>query len=305
MNTLKNGEKWYDTDGNIIHAHGGHMLFCGGYYYWYGENRTDNNYISCYRSKDLKSFEFRGNIITTDTPTAGYRVRSDLALSHTDADGKPRKVNLERPKVLWCEYTKKYVLWAHYENGIDYSAARCAIATSDYPDHGFTYHGSFNPFGDMARDCTLFRDDDGTAYFAAASRDNADLHIWRLTRDFMNTERLVNVLWQGEYREAPAIFKKNGKYYMLSSYCTGWAPNQGKWSVADSIDGSWSLLENFGDETTFDSQPAFVLPRDGRYIYFADRWGGSIGYNESTYVVLEIKFDGERPYIEYSETAEI
>lgn len=29
MNTLKNGEKWYDTDGNIIHAHGGHMLFCG------------------------------------------------------------------------------------------------------------------------------------------------------------------------------------------------------------------------------------------------------------------------------------
>ena len=121
----------------------------------------------------------------------------------------------------------------------------------------------------------------------------------------MNTERLVNVLWQGEFREAPAIFKKDGKYYMLSSYCTGWAPNQGKWSVADSIDGSWSLLENFGDETTFGSQPAFVLPRDGKFIYFADRWGGSIGYNESTYVVLEIKFDGERPYIEYSETAEI
>ena len=156
MNTLKNGEKWYDADGNIIHAHGGHMLFCDGYYYWYGENRTENNYISCYRSKDLKSFEFRGNIITTDTPTAGYRVSTDLALSHTDADGRLRKVNLERPKVLWCEYTKKYVLWVHYENGVDYSAARCAIATSDYPDHGFTYHGSFNPFGDMARDCTLF-----------------------------------------------------------------------------------------------------------------------------------------------------
>ena len=122
MNKLKNGEKWYDTDGNIIHAHGGHMLFCDGYYYWYGENRTENNYVACYRSTDLKSFEFRGNIITTDTPTAGYRVRSDLALSHTDADGRLRKVNLERPKVLWCEYTKKYVLWVHYENGVDYSA---------------------------------------------------------------------------------------------------------------------------------------------------------------------------------------
>ena len=303
MSNFRNGEPWLDTDGNVIHAHGGHMLHHGGWWYWYGENRTENNYVSCYRTKDFKSFEFRGNIITTETPTEGYRVQTDLSLAGKNADGTIHKVNLERPKVLWCERTKKFVLWCHYENGVDYHDARCAVASSDYPDHGFVYHGSFNPFGDMARDCTLFMDGED-AYFTAASRDNRDLHVWKLTKDFMSVSKLVNNLFQNESREAPAFFKKDGRYYLLTSYCTGWAPNQGKWSSSDSIDGEWEINEKFGDETTFRSQPAFVLEKDGKFIYFADRWGGNGHYNDSTYVVLEIKFreDGS-PYIEYSDEA--
>ena len=27
---LINGNVWYDTDGNVLHAHGGHMLFWQG-----------------------------------------------------------------------------------------------------------------------------------------------------------------------------------------------------------------------------------------------------------------------------------
>ena len=27
---LINGETWYDTDGNVLHAHGGHMLYWKG-----------------------------------------------------------------------------------------------------------------------------------------------------------------------------------------------------------------------------------------------------------------------------------
>lgn len=303
MSNFRNGEPWLDTDGNVIHAHGGHMLHHDGWWYWYGENRIGNNYVSCYRTKDFKSFEFRGNIITTETPTEGYRVQTDLSLAGKNADGTIHKVNLERPKVLWCERTKKFVLWCHYENGVDYHDARCAVASSDYPDHGFVYHGSFNPFGDMARDCTLFMDGED-AYFAAASRDNRDLHVWKLTKDFMSVSKLVNNLFQNESREAPAFFKKDGRYYLLTSHCTGWAPNQGKWSSCGSIDGEWEINEKFGDETTFRSQPAFVLEKDGKFIYFADRWGGNGHYNDSTYVVLEIKFreDGS-PYIEYSDEA--
>ncbi|MCM0646859.1 family 43 glycosylhydrolase [Clostridium swellfunianum] len=290
ISKLENGAVWYDTNGNIIHAHGGHMLFKDGFYYWYGENRTKDNYVSCYRSKDLMNWEFRNNILTTDSKTEAIRIRTDLRLLN-ELGGK---VNLERPKVLYNELTQKYVLWVHYENGIDYSCAACAIATSDSPDGDFVYHGSFNPYGYMSRDCTLYKDEDGTAYFISASRDNADLHVYKLTEDYMNVESLVHKLWQGEYREAPALVKKGQVYYMISSFCTGWEPNQCKYAFANSIDGRWSLLKNIGDETTYCTQPAFILPIEGdeqiTYIYVSDRWDGE-NYHNSRYVFLPIDFN--------------
>lgn len=295
-----NGQPILDTNGNPIHAHGGHMLHHGDYWYWYGEDRRGDDYVSCYRSADLHHWEHRGTVLSANSPTAPMRVRSDRTLRRPDGG----KVNIERPKVLYCALTKQFVLWAHYENGTDYRAAAACIATSDTPDGEFTYRGSFRPYGNMSRDCTLFLDDDGEAYFLSASRDNADLKVYRLAADFMNVDEEVRTLFQGEYREAPAVFKRRGRYYMLSSHCTGWAPNQGKYSIADRMDGRWSLLENFGDETTYHSQPAFVLPLDdGRYIYVGDRWeGDGEAYFTSTYVLLEIRFtEYGRPYIEFAE----
>ena len=140
------------------------------------------------------------------------------------------------------------------------------------------------------------------SYFISAARDNFDLHIYRLTPDYMNVAKLVGTPFQAELREAPAVYKKGGKYYMLSSFCTGWKPNQGKWAVADSMDGDWSLLENFGDETTFRSQPAFVLQKDGRDIYVGDRWEGSGDkYFTSTYIVLNIEYRDGKPTISYTD----
>ncbi len=307
---MKNGQFICDTNGNILHAHGGYIIRHDGFYYWYGEDRTDGNYVSCYRSTDLKTWEFRNHILTVNSVCKPYRVRTGLKLRAPHGG----KVNIERPKVLFCELTGKFVMWAHYENGKDYNDAACCVATCDTPDGNFVYHGHFNPYGHMSRDCTLFLDDDGTAYFVSAARDNADLHVYRLADDFMNVDKLVNVLWQGEYREAPAIFKKEGKYYMLSSFCTGWAPNQGCWSVSDSMDGKWALLRNFGDKKTYFSQPAFVLPveRDGvtEYLYFGDRWGDPFtqpfDYAKSTYIVLTIQFDETgAPYIIWSDDAPI
>ncbi|MCM3784554.1 family 43 glycosylhydrolase [Neobacillus mesonae] len=290
---LINGHIWEDVNGQPIHAHGGHIIFYEDFYYWYGEDRRDNIYVSCYRSKDLFHWEFRNHIITTSTPAAPIRVRSDLNLINDNGG----KVNLERPKVLYNALTRKFVLWVHYENGNNYNAAACAIATSDSPDSHFVYHGSFNPYGYMSRDCTLFQDDDGTAYFISAARNNADLHVYRLQEDYLNVECLVGKLWQGEYREAPAIFKRNGKYYMLTSFCTGWDPNQGKYSVANTIDGSWGMLSDFGDDTTYRTQPAFVLKRsEQEYLYFSDRWNAS-DYFQSSYVMLPIEFSGDIPIL--------
>ena len=41
---MKNGQFWYDDDGNVIHAHGGWILKVDDYYYWYGEDRTELNF---------------------------------------------------------------------------------------------------------------------------------------------------------------------------------------------------------------------------------------------------------------------
>lgn len=317
----KNGTLWLDTDGNPVHAHGGHILRHNGFFYWYGEDRRDSIYVSVYRSKNLRDWEFRRHVLTVDSPCAAYRVRTDLALYH-ETDGAKTKVNIERPKVLYNARTKKFVMWAHYENGQNYLDARACIATCDTPDGDFVYHGSFNPYGNMSRDCTLFVDRDNDAYFISASRDNADLAVYRLTEDYMNVDRQVHTLFQGEYREAPAPFyrRENGKYYILTSWCTGWAPNQGMCASAHKINGRWSLNHPFGDERTFDSQPSFVLlyeKENGEvvYLYFGDRWCYSKGlllqgaqdpYFSSGYVVLPIRFDEyDRAYIRWCDACEL
>ena len=172
-------------------------------------------------------------------------------------------------------------------------------------DGDFTYHGHFNPYGYMSRDCTLYQEEDGTAYFISASRDNADLHVYRLSDDYMNVDCLVHRLWQGEYREAPAVIKGKYHYYMISSFCTGWAPNQGKYAWADSIEGRWSSLKEIGDETTYDSQSAFLLNVNGKLLYVGDRWGGDGDkYFESGYVVYPLKETEDGLEMIYQDTAE-
>lgn len=307
---MTNGKPWLDVNGEEIHAHGGCVLRHGEWWYWYGEDRRAERYVSCYRSVDLQRWEFRRAILTTDSPVEPRFASLDPNLGEKRSDGTLRKVNIERPKVLYNEKTGVFVLWAHYENGRDYRDARACVAVCDAPDGEFRYLGSFNPCGCMSRDCTLFQDDDKTAYFISAANENRDLHVYRLTDDYLEIAEPVNVLYKGLLREAPAVFKKDGSYFMISSFCTGWAPNQGKWARADRMDGTWSALRDFGDETTYRSQSAFVLTLPGadgknRYYYVGDRWGGGgEAYFRSTYVVLEIQFnENGEPYIEYSENA--
>jgi len=270
---LKNGVHWLDTNGNIIHAHGGHIVKFGNLYFWYGENREDNIYVSCYASKDLVNWEFRGNILTTDSPVEDIGLQGNTNLIN---DGK--KVNIERPKIIYNEKTGKYIMWAHYENGLNYKEAAIAIASCDTPDGDFVYHGYFRPFGFMSRDCNVFMFE-GNMYFISASNDNKDLHIYRLTEDYMGVAERVNLLFKGESREAPALFMHNEKIYMLTSACTGWRPNKGGYSSSDSILNQWEKISEFGDDTTYHSQPTAVLTLTSggkkQYIYIGDRWGGN------------------------------
>lgn len=275
-----NGIQFTDTNGNIVHAHGSGMIKVGNYYYWLGENRDGTNLVSLYRSTDLKNWEFRAHLLSKSM------------------GGELATANIERPKLLYNSATGKYVMWMHKENGVDYSEGRVAVASASNIEGPYTYHGSFRPLGYESRDLTVFNDN-GTAYLISATKGsgtNSDLNIYRLTSDFLGVESLVQTLWPGQYREAPAVFKRGNTYFMITSGATGWDPNQAKYATATSMSGTWSALSNLGDSTTFGSQPAFVIPVVGStttsYLYLGDRWAGAWGepVNNSRYVWLPLSF---------------
>lgn len=73
----------------------------------------------------------------------------------------------------------------------------------------------------------LFVDDDGKAYHIYASEDNSTLHISELTDDYTACSGNYARFFVGRFMEAPAMFKKDGKYYLIMSGCTGWARIRG------------------------------------------------------------------------------
>lgn len=295
---LVNGEQWLDTAGNPLNAHGAGMLYHDGKYYLYGEYkkgktilpewatwecyRTDVTGVSCYSSPDLESWTFEGIVLPAvpDDP---------------DHDLHPSKV-LERPKVVYNAKTGKFVMWAHVESA-DYSKAAAGVAISDSPTGPFTYIGSFRPNDAMSRDQTVFVDDDGKAYQFASSENNQTLYINELTDDYLRPTGRFTRNFIGQSREAPAVFKKDGKYYMLSSGCTGWDPNMAELAVADSIMGEWKVLGNpctgKDADKTFYAQSTYVQPVIGKkncYIAMFDRWNKK-DLENSRYVWLPISFD--------------
>ena len=295
------GEVWLDTSGNPINAHGGGILYHNGLYYWYGEYkkgetilpewatwecyRTDVTGVSCYSSADMVNWKFEGVVLSA--------VKDDI--SH---DLHPSKV-LERPKVIYNNKTQKFVMWAHVESA-DYSKACAGVAISDSPTGPFTYLGSFRPNDAMSRDQTLFVDDDGKAYQFASSEHNATMYINELTDDYLQPTGRYTRNFIDMSREAPAIFKHNGKYYMLSSGCTGWDPNEAELAVADSIMGEWTAIGNpctgIDADKTFYAQSTYVQQVYGKkdlYIAMFDRWNKT-DLENSLYVWLPISFENNQ-----------
>lgn len=304
---MNNSEKisFLDSSGKPIRAHGGCILFHQGFYYWYGEDREGDTYIRCYKSEDLTSWIDCGPVITSTTP------KKNMFSYMTDGltNCKGGKVNLERPKVIYNKQSGMFIMYVHYENGIDYLEAAIGVAFSFFPDKNFIYLGHYRPFGYMSRDCTLFVDDDQSAYFISASNDNLDLMIYKLSDDYLEIDSRVNTLFKGLSREAPALIKQGGIYYLFTSGCTGWFPNQCMFSFSSSIEGEWSELIKIGDINTFHSQPAFIIRLNGSVYYVGDVWGGynwdsikGFDYERSTYLLLSIKLNGKETAFKLTKT---
>ncbi len=251
------GEVWRDTCGNPIQAHGGGILYQQSTYYWFGENksgqtlpgvlqdlyRVDVIGINCYSSHDLVHWKNEGIVL----PAEPHDLSSDL---------HPSRV-VERPKVLFNPRTRQYVMWFHVDTP-DYGTARAGVAVSDRPTGPYRYLGSLQPNGLDCRDCTVFQDDNGQAYLIFATGWNQAVQIVLLDDEYLHPTPTQARLFEGRRREAPAMFKHAGRYYLITSGCTGWDPNPAEYAIASAALGPWKVIGDpcagNGSETTFGAQ---------------------------------------------------
>ncbi len=182
--TSKPGALWLDNNNVHVNAHGGGVLYHEGVYYWFGEHKIEGKAgnrayvgVHVYASKDLYNWTDEG-----------------IALAVSDDPMSPitKGCVLERPKVIYCANTRKFIMWFHLERKDQgYSAALCGMAVSDTPNGPYAFVEAFRPNagiwpvnvteedkqpgeknclvrdfegGQMSRDMTLFVDDDGSAY---------------------------------------------------------------------------------------------------------------------------------------------
>ena len=340
------GEEWRDTENTLIQAHGGQVQWLSWTdetgekvekWVWVGEDKTlgYRGGVCAYSSDDLYNWKFEG-VIMRNVPSR-EALDTDSYFKELYAEYTPEQLDnvfmsldaeravIERPKLIYNEKTKQYVLWFHAdgptkESDSNYAAACAGVAVSDSPFGPYRFVDRYRlnvcppdqedkhpESKGMARDMNLFKDVDGTAYIIYSSEENLTMYISKLNEEYTylatDPEKAVCGedfvrLFPGAQREAPALFLKDGKYYLLTSGCTGWAPNQAGYYVADSIFGEWTAMGDpcVGDDahTTFYSQSTCVFrdPESDTWIYMGDRWNED-DLSNSRYIWLPIEFDGQ------------
>ena len=135
-----------DADGNHVNAHGGCIIAYNGEWLWYGEARPLHGYTS--EGVSLYTAPI-GTQPSSDDSTAApsplnlrWQNRG-VVLQVVDEAGSPieRGCIIERPKVLYNERTRQFVMLFHSElKGRGYEAAQTGFAVSDSPYGPFRLH---------------------------------------------------------------------------------------------------------------------------------------------------------------------
>lgn len=343
--TIEPGALWLDNEGVHINAHGGGVLYHKGRYYWYGEHkseRTSNALVGvmCYSSKNLTDWKNEGAVLKVSSERG-----SDIEKGCIIERPKVIYNKKTKKFVMWFHLELKGKGYAAARAGVAVSdsptgpftfirsgrvnpgklpfnmtdeqkAEMQSLNIGDYNewwtprwykaiDKGLFVKRDLNG-GQMSRDMTLYVDDDGKAYHIYSSEDNLTLHIAELTDDFLSHTGKYARLAPAGHNEAPAIFKKDGKYWLIASGCTGWDPNEARMFSADNIYGPWQKHPNpcVGPKAnlTFGGQSTYILPVQGKkdaFIFMADIWRPKHPI-DARYIWLPIQFreDG-MPYVEW------
>lgn len=342
-NSFHPGEIWKDNNGIHINAHGGGIIKHNNKFYWFGEFKIEGRIgnsaqvgVQCYSSTDLYNWKDEDTALKVVTDKPGHDIEKGCVLErpkviynkkyktfvmwfHLELKGqgyKAAKAGIATAKNITGPYTfiksvrpnaGKWPLNGKYLKDLPVPVEILNGATerkgfSDHPDSLNFFKRDFEK-GQMSRDMTLFLDDDGKAYHIYTSEENSTLHIAELTDDFLShTGKFVRA-FVGRYMEAPAIIKRNKKYYLIASDCTGWKPNAARSAVADNILGPWKELKNpavgIDSATTFRSQSTYILKADNKNIIFmGDRWTPNNAI-DGRYIWLPVEFDGDQPIIKW------
>lgn len=326
---------WPDDRGTHINAHGGGVLYHDGTYYWFGENKCDTTSkamvgIMCYSSRNLTDWVYESVALPVSSDPDSEIVQGCIMerpkVIYNEKTGK---------FVMWFHLELKGQGYAAARAAVAVSDKPTGPYTYLYsirPNRGYyplnmtaeqidtmqllkapEAYKSWSPAwreavrqglfvkrdfagGQMSRDMTLFVDDDGKAYHIYSSENNLTLQIAELSEDYTShTGKYIRIDPAG-HNEAPALFKRNGRYWMITSGCTGWKPNRARLLTAESIWGPWerydSPMRGTGADTTFGGQSTFVLKLHGvedAYIFMADVWRPEHP-SDARYVWLPIDF---------------
>lgn len=337
------GTVWNDAGGKHINAHGGGILYRQGIYYWYGEFKGTGEKgnvamdgVSCYSSGNLKDWKAEGLALRV-VPDTSSPLQPGCLIERPKVIYNPKT----KKYVMWFHhelkgkgYNAAMAGLAVADNPVGPFTYIKSIRPNkeqwpvNFPDSmkkplaadekitrqdknykskkklGYLVRRDFDG-GQMSRDMTLFVDEDGSAYQITSSEDNSTLHINKLTDDYTDFTGEYFRVQPGGSNEAPALVKHRGRYYLIASGTTGWAPNPARSFVAEKITGPYESLGNpvVGSEeekaTTFRSQSTFILPVAGKketYIFMADRW---VPENpiDGTYIWLPLTFEEGKPVI--------
>lgn len=334
------GKLWKDSNGKHINAHGGGIMFQDGIYYWFGEHKGKRSQarvgISVYSSSDLYNWKYEGVALSVEKDP-NSEITSGSVME------RPKVIFNEKTEkyVMWFHLELKGQGYSAARTGVavsDTPTGPFQYLKSYRPNAGYwpidfkeswkrefvegeigewwtdewkknLLEGSFvrRDFeqGQMSRDMTIYIDNDGTAYHIHSSEENQTLHISELTDDYIDfTGNWVRVQPGGQ-NEAPAIFEKDGTYYMITSGLTGWDPNAARSFKANSVMGPWETLGNpargIDADKTFYSQSTYILPVQGRenaFIFMADRWNPD-NHIDGRYIWLPIEWEEGKPVIRW------
>lgn len=205
--TISNLRPRTDTNGQVVDAHDGRISQFNKVFYWYGtaygatSGFETSNFYQCYSSTDLTNWKKEGSLI--QNPPAGIYYR---------------------PHVIYHAKTKKYVLWYNWYPKL--WEGKFGVAVSASPTGPFKIVNSdvkmFNSAEGLG-DLNLFTDEDGTAYLIYNTIKERQVSVEKLSADYLSST-LENGGMLAEDCEASAMFKRNGKYYLLTDkscrFCT-------------------------------------------------------------------------------------